>query len=85
MQEMTKPPLFPLGQIVATPGALAALEKAGQGPQEFFSRQERFESCRTKDSRQSSAGITSRCGKCFQTRLSHSRKSLQGSKHSSGE
>jgi hypothetical protein len=38
MQQVTKPPLFPLGQVVATPGALAALEKAGQGPQEFLSR-----------------------------------------------
>ncbi len=38
MQEATKPPLFPLGQIVATPGALAALEKAGHGPEEFFAR-----------------------------------------------
>ena len=38
MQETTKTPLFSLGQVVATPGALAALEKAGQGPQEFLSR-----------------------------------------------
>ena len=30
--------LFPLGQVVATPGALTALEKAGQQPQEFLSR-----------------------------------------------
>jgi hypothetical protein len=37
MQE-TKAPLFSLGQIVATPGALAALEKAGQAPQEFLFR-----------------------------------------------
>jgi hypothetical protein len=29
---------FPLGQIVATPGALAALEQAQQSPQEFLSR-----------------------------------------------
>jgi hypothetical protein len=28
MQQISKSPLFPLGQIVATPGALAALEKA---------------------------------------------------------
>jgi hypothetical protein len=28
-------PLFPLGQLVATPGALAALQKAGQPPAEF--------------------------------------------------
>jgi hypothetical protein len=30
-------PLFPLGQLVATPGALAALQKAGQSPAEFLS------------------------------------------------
>ena len=30
--------LFTLGQVVATPGALAALEKAGQQPGEFLAR-----------------------------------------------
>jgi hypothetical protein len=34
----TKIPLFNLGQIVATPGALAALQDAGQTPAEFLSR-----------------------------------------------
>jgi hypothetical protein len=29
---------FKLGQVVATPGALAALDKAGQSPWEFLSR-----------------------------------------------
>jgi hypothetical protein len=29
---------FPLGQIVATPGALQALKEAGQHPTEFLSR-----------------------------------------------
>ena len=29
---------FPLGRIVATPGALAALHAAGQTPHEFLSR-----------------------------------------------
>ena len=38
MQETTKTALFPLGQIVATPGALAALENAGQTPLDFLSR-----------------------------------------------
>jgi pilus assembly protein CpaF len=38
MQTTTKAPLFPFGQIVATPGALAALEKAGQQPGEFLAR-----------------------------------------------
>jgi hypothetical protein len=31
-------PLFPLGQIVATPAALEALEEAGQTPGEFIAR-----------------------------------------------
>lgn len=38
MLTTTKAPLFPFGQIVATPGALAALEKAGQRPGEFLAR-----------------------------------------------
>ena len=38
MHSTNKAALFPLGQIVATPGALAALEKAGQTPLEFISR-----------------------------------------------
>ena len=38
MQETVKTPLFSLGQVVATPGALAILEKAGQTPAEFLSR-----------------------------------------------
>ena len=38
MREKAKTPLFSLGQIVTTPGALAVLEKAGLGPQEFLSR-----------------------------------------------
>jgi hypothetical protein len=38
MQQTRQQPLFSLGQLVATPGALAALEKAGQGPLEFLSR-----------------------------------------------
>jgi hypothetical protein len=31
-------PLFPLGQLVATPGALAALTTAGQTPLEFVAQ-----------------------------------------------
>lgn len=31
-------PLFPLGRLVATPGALAALEKAGESPMTFIRR-----------------------------------------------
>ena len=38
MQEISKQPAFGLGQIVATPGALAALKKAGQQPGEFLTR-----------------------------------------------
>ena len=33
-----KKPLFPLGQVVATPGALLALAEAGQDPVEFLIR-----------------------------------------------
>jgi hypothetical protein len=43
MQEATKAPLFPLGQIVATPGALAALGKVGQTPLEFLAQHVRDE------------------------------------------
>ena len=38
MQQISKQPAFELGQIVATPGALAALKKAGQQPGEFLKR-----------------------------------------------
>ena len=35
---MSQKPLFPLGQTVATPGALEALEEAGQSAIEFLMR-----------------------------------------------
>ncbi len=38
MQQTERKPLFDLGQLVATPGALAALEKSGQNPMDFLSR-----------------------------------------------
>jgi hypothetical protein len=38
MQQLSKQPAFELGQIVATPGALAVLKKAGQQPGEFLTR-----------------------------------------------
>ncbi len=38
MQQTERKPLFELGQLVATPGALAALEKSGQSPSEFLQR-----------------------------------------------
>jgi hypothetical protein len=41
MQETKQQSLFSLGQVVATPGALAALEKAGQTPKEFLARHAR--------------------------------------------
>lgn len=37
-EEMEGLPLFGLGQIVATPGALKALQEAGQSPDEFIDR-----------------------------------------------
>jgi len=38
MQKTERKPLFDLGQLVATPGALAALEKSGESPMDFLSR-----------------------------------------------
>jgi hypothetical protein len=38
MQTTERKPLFDLGQLVATPGALAALEKSGQSPMDFLMR-----------------------------------------------
>src|SRR5277367_1606513 len=38
MQKTEHKPLFDFGQLVATPGALAALEKSGQSPMDFLSR-----------------------------------------------
>jgi hypothetical protein len=38
MQKTERKPLFDFGQLVATPGALAALEKSGQSPMDFLSR-----------------------------------------------
>jgi hypothetical protein len=38
MQQISRQPAFELGQIVATPGALAAIKKAGQQPGEFLTR-----------------------------------------------
>jgi hypothetical protein len=37
-QQTKQTQLFSLGQLVATPGALAPLEKAGQSPAEFLAR-----------------------------------------------
>jgi len=37
MQQTERKPLFDLGQLVATPGALAVLEKSGQAPMDFLS------------------------------------------------
>ena len=38
IEKIAKPPVFGVGQIVATPGALAALEKARQTAVEFLAR-----------------------------------------------
>ncbi len=38
MNESPKLALLRLGQVVATPGALMALEKAGDSPQQFLER-----------------------------------------------
>jgi hypothetical protein len=38
MQRLSKQPAFELGQIVATPGVLAVLQKSGQQPGEFLAR-----------------------------------------------
>jgi hypothetical protein len=38
MNSLPTIPLFPAGQIVATPGALALLEQANQSPLELLSR-----------------------------------------------
>jgi hypothetical protein len=38
MQQTKRKPLFDLGQLVATPGSLGALEKSGQSPMDFLSR-----------------------------------------------
>ena len=37
-QIQQKRPLFPLGQVVGTPGAIAALDESHQHPIEFLSR-----------------------------------------------
>ena len=50
MQQLSKQPAFELGQIVATPGALAALKKAGQQPGEFLTRHVNRE-CPTRTAR----------------------------------
>jgi len=38
MEETPKLALFRLGQIVATPGAMRALERAGEAPRKFLER-----------------------------------------------
>ena len=43
MSERNGSPQFPLGQVVATPGALSALEESGQSPQQFLTRHVRLE------------------------------------------
>jgi hypothetical protein len=49
MQQINRQPAFELGQIVATPGALAALRKAAQQPGEFLTRHVNREWCDLSD------------------------------------
>jgi hypothetical protein len=49
MQQINRQPAFELGQTVATPGALAALRKAGQRPGEFLTRHVNREWCDLSD------------------------------------
>jgi hypothetical protein len=44
MNHLPTTPLFPAGQIVATPGALALLDRANNMPIEFLSRHLRGDS-----------------------------------------
>jgi hypothetical protein len=50
---MDKIPLFPLGQVMATPGALAAFEEAGKDPATYLARHNAGNLCRI------SSGLTS--------------------------
>jgi hypothetical protein len=56
MQQISKSPLFPLGQVVARPDALAALEKAGQRPQDFLPRHAHGELCE-EDCQENQSGL----------------------------
>ena len=38
IQSMTNQPRFPLGQVLATPGAIEVLESSGQSPTEFLAK-----------------------------------------------
>jgi len=53
-QQPTNPPVsFPLGSLVATPGALEAMYEAGQTPTEFLARHARLEQgCLSDDDHQ---------------------------------
>ncbi|HKC62040.1 MAG TPA: hypothetical protein VKB86_00275 [Pyrinomonadaceae bacterium] len=43
---------FPLGQLVATPGALEAIEEAGQSPREFIRKHAQLEQGELSDADQ---------------------------------
>ena len=55
-------PRFPLGQLVATPGALDALTAAGQSPVEFVARHARLEQgeLSNDDQRENEFSVTKR-------------------------
>ena len=61
MQQLSKQPAFELGQIVATPGALAALRKAGQQPGEFLTRHVSHE-CPTRTERKTTTASSTVSG-----------------------
>src|SRR5271163_4842891 len=64
MQPITKHSLFSLGQVVATPGALTALQKAGQQPQEFLARhlQGDWATCAKKTAKKTHSASTEASG-----------------------
>jgi hypothetical protein len=58
-QSQVKQPLFALGRIVATPGALDVLMHAGQTPAEFLSRHQRGDwgECCEEDARENDLSV----------------------------
>ena len=80
MQKIKRKPLFDLGQLVATPGARAALEKSGQSPTEFLTRR-----VTGRNSRRRSEGKPIQLGKRFSSleQLSNNRERCRLGHHRS--
>ena len=59
IQSQTKQPLFALGRLVATPGALDVLTHAGQSPAEFLSRHQHGDwgECCEEDARENDHSV----------------------------